>query len=352
MAFAACGGGNNDQVDTGIIIPVEDSSTQPQLCDPVAQTGCGDGEKCSWEVLSEDPPAGRSACVADGNVDVGGPCLRAMPGGTDECRGASHCINGTCTAICSRDPDSCAAGTQCTLFENFFDDQVDNTTTPPTPLVGACMPICDPVMQTCPADQACFLTDWDGEGTCGFVPGPAEASVQDTACFGPASGGCYLNGCARGFSTFFLNWVGVGFPSSLCVQMCTPATAGIGMLDYIMGNPNGAVCGAYDVSAGEIANTECRFFSSVVGDANVPDPLGICLSENVRTTLELGTCATHDIDAAPTQENVDNGTYVLGCESITDQIAMAAKNGGKLPEHIIAKQKEIRQKLIEYYGMQ
>jgi hypothetical protein len=228
------------------------------------------------------------------------------------------------------------------LFSDFFEDLGDT--------VGACTPTCDPVMQTCPDPQACYLIDWSGEGTCAAVPTGAATQVQDLTCYGPRAGVCYLNGCAKGFSTFGVVWN--GFTEAKCMQMCTPAASGIDMLDYVTGNPNGKVCGDYDPSAGEIANTECRFFNAMLGSmgAETPDVLGICLSENARTVIGIGSCATHDLTAAPTPENVDNGTYVIGCEPWQDLVAMAARNGGKLPDYIIAKQKEIQEKLLKYYG--
>jgi hypothetical protein len=263
-------------------------------------------------------------------------------GQTDECRAGSHCINNTCTAICSANPETCPDGERCSLYANFFEDQVAP--------IGACTPTCDPVMQTCPADQACFLADWTGVGTCGFVPTGAQTKVQDQACYGPQVGVCYANGCAKGFSTFRVTWPDISTEPQ-CMQMCTPAASGIGQLDYVTGNPNGIVCGAWDVSAGEIANTECRYFNNILlGDgAATPDLLGICLSETARNAIDLGSCTTHDLAIEPNQTNVDNGTYVLGCEPWSDLTAAAARNGGQMPEYIIKKQREIQEKLQTYY---
>jgi hypothetical protein len=312
IALAACGGGSNDPPGI-IIIPDEPDAAVPQSCDPVQQTGCEGGEKCTWEVVSDNPLVGRTACVPEGNVDVGGPCLPASAERTDECRGASYCISGTCTPVCTINPNSCALGTRCTLVEDFFEDLNDT--------VGACKPICDPVMQTCPLPQACYMVDLrSGEGACSTVPAGAATQTQDKPCYGSQPGVCDFNGCARGFSTFHTMWS--GFTEYLCMQTCTPVSSGMGMLDYVMGNPNGVVCGDYDASAGAIANTECRFFNAMLGSdgANTPDVLGICLSENVRDVSGLGSCATHDLNAAPTLENVANGSYVIGCEPWLDLV--------------------------------
>jgi hypothetical protein len=348
---AACGGGN----DGGeIIIDTPDSAPVEESCNPVAQSGCLDGEKCTWVEVSENPALGRTQCMPDGTVTLGDPCLPAGLNEGDECRAGGHCIAGVCTPVCSRTPDSCGEGFLCNLFENLFDDLEG---------IGACRPLCDPVLQDCPEGEACYLAEWTGEGTCGVVFPDVTTKTQDETCFGPSPDTCYLNGCARGFDTFGVRWN--GFDSGVCMQFCTPATTGLDpvngdQLDYIRGNPNGVSCGDYDVSAGEIANTECRFFNALILDDGVdtPDALGVCISEATRTALGMGSCTTHVLDAEPTTENVDNGTYVLGCESIQDLLAPAASRppGAKvklnLPESVQRRQAEIREQILRIYGLE
>jgi hypothetical protein len=313
IGFAACGGGNNNPADIIITIPDEADATVPPLCDPVQQTGCAEGEQCTWEVASDNPLAGRTACLPEGTVDVRDPCLPAGTERADECLGASYCIGGACTPVCTIDPDSCGPGTLCTLVDDVFDDLNDT--------VGVCTPICDPVMQTCPLPQACYLVDREsGKGACAAVPAGAATQTQDKPCYESQPGVCDLTGCARGFSTFDTKWK--NFTEYLCMQTCTPVRSGIGMLDYIRGNPNGVVCGDHDPSAGEIANTECRFFNALLGNegSETPDLLGICVSESVRDASGFGSCATHDLNAAPTLQNVANGSYVIGCEPWSDLV--------------------------------
>jgi hypothetical protein len=78
-------------------------------CNPITQQGCDAGEKCSWLVVQEDPFLGRTDCVPDGTVAVGGACTEGPPGettGYDDCAAGSLCIAGMCKTICSIEPDS------------------------------------------------------------------------------------------------------------------------------------------------------------------------------------------------------------------------------------------------------
>lgn len=294
-----------------IIIPAD--ATPPPACDALTNEGCAAGEKCTFVYLDPDSTYGKTRCAPEGTLDVGAECAVSAVGVADECVSGSFCLRGVCRAICSTEPDDCAGDTLCSRFSSIFRDQpLDN--------VGLCTPTCDPVIQDCAPDEGCYLRDVRGTASCSRVPGGALDRVQDEVCYGPGPNTCYLNGCARGFDTF----LGI---TPLCMQFCTPAPTGLDavngdQLDSLRGDPGGIQCGAYDASAGEVANTECRYFNGILTVEDgiyPPNSLGICVSESIREAGNLGSCTTHDLNAPYTQENVDNGTYVRGCESYLDQ---------------------------------
>lgn len=347
-ALAACDGGSySARPDGGIIINQPDA--REYECDPYFQRGCADGEKCTWVFLSETPRLGRSQCVPDGTVDVGSACLAGELFQADDCKAGSFCSRGVCTLICSTaDTLSCAENDVCIQFADVFDDVPD---------VGLCRPKCDPVNQvTCGEGEACYLQNWNGDGVCSRVPDEAVAKVQDQQCFGPSPDDCYLNGCAKGFDTFGVAWR--NNVQGTCMQFCTPAPTGLDpvngdQLDYLLGNPNGVVCGQYHASAGE-AGTECRFFNALIGaqGSNTPDGLGICMTESFRTMIELGSCTGHQLNAAADQTNIENGTYVPGCESINDILSggMSAR-ATELPDALVRQQEAFRKALLQEYGV-
>jgi len=101
VLVAGCGGsgGNGYGVDGG-----NGSSNDPMppsvdgdipmdepvfpLCDPVIQSGCEPGEKCSYLVESREPFLARTTCVPDGNAQLDGSCQFGEPGpstGFDDC---------------------------------------------------------------------------------------------------------------------------------------------------------------------------------------------------------------------------------------------------------------------------
>jgi hypothetical protein len=97
-------------------------------CDPVAQMGCADGEKCTWQHVTDT--LGRLTCTLDGTVPLGDVCTRMPPGetaGYDDCAGGGYCLAGTCREICTEAPDSCEAPSSCTLQPGLFDGASDPT---------------------------------------------------------------------------------------------------------------------------------------------------------------------------------------------------------------------------------
>lgn len=285
----ACGGDD----DGGGDITFADSAPVDQTCNPVTQQGCADGEKCSWLVVQEEPFLGRTDCVPDGTVEVGGACTEGTAGeetGFDDCAAGALCIAGTCRTICNIDPDSCAEGFACSSYtQTFSDDPMEN--------LGVCDPTCDPVAQDCELDtQGCYLQLFNGKATCANVAMGAEELMQGDTCLNDGSR-CYLNGCAEGYGAFL--YAGDSVPRQ-CTAFCAPVDTyipdpegtGEGMFT---GDPQGDAEIA-DCTGARVDNTtgmQCRFFQSFFVDMNsnyldyIPAAYGFCTP---RTADTFGDC--------------------------------------------------------------
>ncbi len=96
------------------------------LCDPLAQLGCGDGQKCSYFIDSAEPLVGHTDCVPAGDLGDGAACTDAAHTGTgyDLCASGLFCIDGSCTEICDREADDeCDSTESCTGVAGVFDDR-------------------------------------------------------------------------------------------------------------------------------------------------------------------------------------------------------------------------------------
>ena len=328
VAMFACGGEDPPDPPT-VFIP--GPAPAPPSCDAITHGGCEAGEKCTLVYLDPFQEYDVSACTADGTLAIGEPCTESALGEPDQCAAGSFCFRETCTEVCTfvDDGDTCGPNTICGLFSSLYNDQAEQ--------VGLCAPICDPVTQNCPLDDGCYMREINGLSSCTRVPAEAAMRYQDDRCLGPGPDTCYSNGCARGFGTFLLS-------TGTCMQFCDPVDLGIGQLDDIRGDANGVKCGDYHESAGEMNNTECRYFNGILEfePGNIPpNSLGICMSESFMQGTGLGSCTTHDLNAAYTPENVENGSYVLGCEPYTDQVSAT----GRVPEELRAIKRAIGQQM-------
>ena len=143
---AACGGGGKVKLlDAGVDAPV--------ACNPVAQTGCMTGEKCTWIVDIDGSTTmaelGHVGCAAIGPSPTpdGATCTdatMAVNGGADTCVMGDLCISGKCKPIC--DPQlvggasagACAANYACATYAGVFSSGGPA-------LAGVCEPTCDPL---------------------------------------------------------------------------------------------------------------------------------------------------------------------------------------------------------------
>ena len=327
----ACGG--DDDGDDGTPVFPDAGDPGSATCNPVSQQGCDAGEKCTWVVVSEDPFLGRTDCVADGTVEVGGACTEGEAGeatGFDDCVGGALCMNGICREICSFNPQSCGEGFTCASYENTFEDDTNQNT-------GVCDPTCNPVTQDCDEGFGCYLQLSTGVGSCAGVPAEAAELEQNDPCLSPNGGmSCYLNGCNMGFASTPA-WLDGEMPH--CTAYCTPVSTYIADPDGDgTGDLQGTAVGEGDYTCatggrvGAITGQQCRFFQSIPFSDGYPDYInpefGFCASAE----SELwGDCTDYSeerlaklYDAAEAEmAGTGNAAYQAHCMENPTQCALA-----------------------------
>src|SRR5262245_27918710 len=92
VAITACGGGKTTLIDA--------ASDAAMACNPVMQTGCQAGEKCTWIVDIDGTMTtndiGHIGCVANGSIASGANCTDGSMAGPDACVAGQLCISGKC----------------------------------------------------------------------------------------------------------------------------------------------------------------------------------------------------------------------------------------------------------------
>jgi len=279
-----CSGDDDDgaDVDGGDAAgPLPDARIDAGVaCNPVAQTGCLPGEKCTWIVDSAGPPElGHTGCATEGAATGGAACT-APETGADDCVAGFYCLNSVCNEICTSAPNSCPAGSICSTYSNFMED-IEN--------VGLCNPTCDPVEQNCAnAAEACYLQAVTGEASCAGIPAGAEGVTQGQTCYGPEAGVCYLNGCDKGF--------GANLPDGECAFFCNPIDNWSTNQQGLTGDSAGITCSATFGGArpdGPGPSFECRYIQTFYGNTeSVAATTGMCLAP----ADWGGSCAIFDYD--------------------------------------------------------
>lgn len=235
---AACGGGGKPQLI--------DAAVDAQfICNPVAQTGCMAGEKCTWivdvDATMTDDEVGHIDCVplAATPTPDGAACADAVSnvnGGADTCVAGDLCISGKCKPIC--DPQTGAGGSAagacptdfaCTTYAGVF--SVGGPA-----VAGVCEPACDPLTQQLKVGgaQACGSTDPTmPSAQCVFGPDPATWVCAPSGSILYArtdrkepltdrtTGRPFPNGCAPGFIPFYFNDAS-GAMKTMCTGLCAP----------------------------------------------------------------------------------------------------------------------------------
>jgi hypothetical protein len=141
----AARGGSDDQpdgprfLDADVHAPCGKSASS--VCNPLTQTGCNTGEKCTWFRVSE-ACGGEVGCAPAGDVPVGGSCTWGPDGaltGFDDCVLGAVCDDsagaGSCLAMCSLADATlpCPASLDCVAREGLFSDGPTDV-----PLAGVC----------------------------------------------------------------------------------------------------------------------------------------------------------------------------------------------------------------------
>lgn len=232
VACLACGGGGTQLLDA--------SGDAGQACDPILQTGCMGGERCTWIVDADTPTRiGHVGCVPDGTVAADGACTTAVAatgGGVDTCVAGTLCISRRCKPICDPQlvegsaPGACPVNFACSLYEGFFESGGTAT-------AGVCEPACDPLTQRLKVGttgiEACGSTNpaqpsgacIRGPGFRSFVCAPTGpelyAKTDRQPPLAAPNGAPYPNGCAPGFIPFFFEDVS-GSMRTLCSGTCAP----------------------------------------------------------------------------------------------------------------------------------
>jgi len=231
--MAACGGGGKPPVV--IIDSPNTDDTIVSACNPLTQTGCNPGEKCTWitdQVMPQE--VGHIGCAPDGTVAVGGACVDGPPGpqGFDNCLKGTICVNAECKTIC--DPQAAAAASgcdaqhACNRYSGLFE-------TGGMTVAGACDPACDPLNQnllagsgstvacgsTMPAapNKGCYTGDFE-IFSCAGVPTGVVTKIDRIEPLTNAAGQAFINGCAPGYVPFFFEMT--GSMKVLCTGLCAP----------------------------------------------------------------------------------------------------------------------------------
>ena len=223
------------------------------FCNPLTQTGCNAGEKCSWVHLQLTPvPVNDIECAPDGTVGVGGACSYGQPPqGWDNCTHGSVCHDSVCKQICDQQGGApmCNETHACVVDDGFLGP-------PGSEAAGVCEPSCDPLADNdflgsgvregsaCGSGQGCYGF-WSSTAASHFTcstPGSTvvHRSLCDTSNGCANSGGTpYLNGCASGYMPEIADDQ-AGMNTFVCLAFCKPADCNAGQC----GSANDAAVGA------------------------------------------------------------------------------------------------------------
>lgn len=172
--LVACGGGDSNK----IVIVDSGGPDAPMVCNPLTQSGCATGEKCTWLLDALMPQyVGHVGCAPDGSANAGESCMYGAPGasGYDNCKKGLVCGNyrggaGTCKTVCDQQGGmpACDENHVCVTYSGLFST---GDTTPPAG--GVCDLACDPLGDN----------DFDGSGS--------ASNKTMTTCGSAATVGCY-----------------------------------------------------------------------------------------------------------------------------------------------------------------
>jgi hypothetical protein len=236
---AGCSGSSSDPPK------LLDAGADPVNCDPIAQTGCASGEKCTWivdvnaDAVAGTDQVGHTGCAAVGATPLGGDCTDAdatINTGADSCGAGNLCIAGKCKAICDLDLASgssakgaCDTTHTCAAYSAVFDSGT-------TASAGVCEPGCDPLTQRLlvgDAEQCGAADPTMPKAACtpsasftSFLCAPSGPDVYSLTERVPAltdsAGRVYSNGCSPGYIALFGEDNDAGANTVICSGLCAP----------------------------------------------------------------------------------------------------------------------------------
>ncbi len=306
LALVACGGSGGGGVKDPVVGLAD--------CSPLAQTGCGVGQKCAWFQIDSASGLGGNGCAPAGGKVAGQACTMGPDGATtgfDDCAKGLSCVSGVCRTICDTTTEAtCSAVQACTRYAGLFADSSG---------LGVCDPTCDPLTQVRLTDGAaacgspdplaptlgCYgFPSRDARPTrfmCATVPVAAAGKTHRVPALGPASGGAYLNGCAPGYLPLIYD--STGSTTIVCIALCSPLPVSLGNTAGLGGQAPHTCAAAGATGAGE----ECIYWwwleDAATAVSTFSNGLGFCF-DHTRYTYGAGvawpsctTLATTDTDA-------------------------------------------------------
>lgn len=351
-----------------LILDVGAGDTLPPSCNPLTQTGCDAGEKCTWINDQDNPPIGHVGCAPEGGVGgtplaLGAACTDPVAGpmGYDDCMKGTVCLTGECKQICDVNggAPTCDANHACSRYADFFESGG-------TAVAGVCDPGCDPLTQDLKI------------GTNKVACGSPNASMPSKGCYGfseyscapagstswpltdrmmprtNAAGNPYLNGCAPGFIPLFYEMT--GSTKTLCTGFCsaleidnrpnigtpplTPAQRAKGNPAALGKLPLSAAAVAGDATCnadkkGSEASSQCHFLWWYLEDTSTGELPAVFDQGPYRDTLGVCMAISHfmydsDMDMTPDTQYPDCATLPPRSSSTTGDTDDAADWGCQL----------------------
>lgn len=309
-------------------------------CDPIVQTGCAAGEKCSVILPPESSTAdGVTECLPDGSIGAGEPCelvTREDGSRIDECAAPLVCgPERVCTPACQFGVrGSCGDEATCIAVNHYFEDVTAGR-------VGMCVPQCDPVDAgaTCPDGRGCYPYFPTAEFLCAVpAEGAAGLRFMDECEPRASSDVCFINSAPVGAVSFLaLDWEEQAAAVPRVAPFCRAISTHAGS-----GDPENTARGDSSLQCGPSllgsAGAQCRHLNSIYSNeelALIPDGVGLCVPTGGSSPPGTGynDSVSFDLEAwaanPRTALNPDGVPYCPGCLTRDELAAALEKAGGE-----------------------
>ncbi len=373
--MAACGGGSNSKKIT--FTDGGGSADSMDVCNPIMQTGCTSGQKCTWIVDQTTPSfIGHVGCapvmaIAPDTAPAadGAACQRNPAGATgwDDCVAGDYCQAATtveqsggagiCKKICDlNSATSCGSAASCQGYNNLFSS---DPATPPT--AGVCDPTCNPFTDnnylgsngtktgtTCSKTKGCYgVPTFFSSSTSPLVftcsdevnptrvhraqCTPTKQTGDQYGCLETISGKNYFypNSCAQGYQPLITDTEGGS--TLLCVAMCHAQDCYAGT-----GNcPNGHIgiapnrCATTDIQIdpvnypafdGSAGGEACNYIwnleinmSGTFVRSNFSDSLGLCVERDKYIIGDGMTVGSATLEPCESEPLKSGSAVMAGC---------------------------------------